>query len=506
MLEVAADAWRSAGYRVRGLALQGKAAAELEGSNIESTTIHAALLKNQEWTDEKGKLHAPSDAFTANDILIVDEAGMNDSRLTAKLTAAAREAGVKLVEVGDTIQLQAIGAGGALNAKQKEFGGADAELTTIQRQNEAWSKEMVTQARHGHAAEALKYLFDRNALQIDDDKETALESTVGAWDLHYSHARPGSSFMIANTNADVNILNEKAREKLKKDGILGGVAIETGVENRAGASLGKREFLESDRIVLNRNAKLQDGTQLKNGQTGSIESIEIDQNGEQFLHIKRDTDQQNIRVPLAEYKAISHGYALTTHKSQGLTAENVSVFVSGKMQDLHSFYVQITRMKFNAHVSMCGDAIEAEMMNAEPTEKMTQWAADIAAKKGLNLPGDIHDNFRVCRDFLNEHSDQNIGGDLEPWARDIGQLIESMSKERIKETTLDYDLVEDRKAREVTQDKAAEKKEEPEKQTEKQAEKPKAREPEAEPAKQTGYKNPLIRDNSDRDRGRERTR
>jgi len=258
--------------------------------------------------------------------------------------------------------------------------------------------------------------------------------------------------------------------------------------------------------VLNRNAKLQDGTQLKNGQTGSIESIEIDQNGEQFLHIKRDTDQQNIRVPLAEYKAISHGYALTTHKSQGLTAENVSVFVSGKMQDLHSFYVQITRMKFNAHVSMCGDAIEAEMMNAEPTEKMTQWAADIAAKKGLNLPGDIHDNFRVCRDFLNEHSDQNIGGDLEPWARDIGQLIESMSKERIKETTLDYDLVEDRKAREVTQDKAAEKKEEPEKQTEKQAEKPKAREPEAEPAKQTGYKNPLIRDNSDRDRGRERTR
>lgn len=458
-MEAAADAWRAQGFRVRGLAPSGKAAAELSGANIESGTIASALMKNKAWTDDKGQQHQPADPFTSKDALLVDEAGMVDSRTMARLTADAKAAGAKLVLVGDTKQLQAVGAGGAFNAQQKEHGGADAELSTVQRQKSEWGKQMVTAARNGEAAEALGYLHERDALHITDDRAGAMKTTVEKWRDNYLHARPGSSFMLANTNADVRALNDAAREQLKSDGVLGGHGVETEIENREGGSLGKREFLEGDRVVFGRNAKLSTDAEVKNGQTGTIEGINMDNDGQQHFSIRRDGSGDSVNVLTSEYKALNHGYALTTHKAQGITADHVSVLAGGKMQDLHASYVQLSRMKNSADVSCSKDALEAEMMKHEPTDKMRDYAKDLAAQKGVKLPESANDNFRICRDFMNEHAPQQIddGKPADPWQRDISNLTDAMSKERIKETSLDYDLAneENQAAQEQEQDNSS---------------------------------------------------
>jgi len=440
--EVAGDVWRSQGFRVRGMAMEGKAAEGLAGANIESSTIASTMMKNQGWTDDKGRQRPPVDPFTKNDVLLVDEAGRIDSRTMAKLTAAAREAGAKVVVLGDTKQKQPIGAGGAFNAQQKAFNGADAELTTVQRQKEQWGRDMTTAARNGEMSEALGYLHERDALHIKDDKASAMQSTVEKWRASYSHARPDSSCMLANTNADVNALNNAAREQLKKDGVLGGYGVETEIENNQRASLGKREFLEGDRVVFGRNAKLSTGVKVVNGQTGTIESINMDNDGQQHFSIRRDDSGDLVKVPTSEYKALNHGYALTTDKAQGITADHVSILAGGNMQDLHASYVQLTRMRYGVDVSCSKDALEAEMMKHEPTDKMRDYAADLAEKNGVELPEGAKDNFRICRDFMNEHAPQQIedGKPSDPWQRDIANLTDAMSKERIKETSLDYDL------------------------------------------------------------------
>jgi conjugative relaxase-like TrwC/TraI family protein len=443
--EVAGDVWRSQGFRVRGMAMEGKAAEGLAGANIESSTIASTMMKNQGWTDDKGRQRPPVDPFTKNDVLLVDEAGRIDSRTMAKLTAAAREAGAKVVVLGDTKQKQPIGAGGAFNAQQKAFNGADAELTTVQRQKEQWGRDMTTAARNGEMAEALGYLHERDSLHIKDDKAAAMQSTVEKWRASYSHARPDSSCMLANTNADVNALNNAAREQLKKDGVLGGYGVETEIENNQRASLGKREFLEGDRVVFGRNAKLSTGVKVVNGQTGTIESINMDNDGQQHFSIRRDDSGDLVNVPTSEYKALNHGYALTTDKAQGITADHVSILAGGNMQDLHASYVQLTRMRYGVDVSCSKDALEAEMMKHEPTDKMRDYAADLAEKNGVELPEAAKDNFRICRDFMNEHAPQQIddGKPSDPWQRDISNLTDAMSKERIKETSLDYDLAEE---------------------------------------------------------------
>ncbi|CCV14406.1 putative conjugal transfer protein; TraA (fragment) [Mesorhizobium sp. STM 4661] len=104
MLGVARQAWAAAGYEVRGAALSGIAAENLEGgSGIASRTI-ASMERG--WGQSR-------DLLTARDVLVIDEAGMVGTRQLERVLSHAADAGAKVVLVGDPQQLQAIEAGPA---------------------------------------------------------------------------------------------------------------------------------------------------------------------------------------------------------------------------------------------------------------------------------------------------------------------------------------------------------------------------------------------------------
>ena len=102
MLGVAREAWEAAGYEVRGVALSGIAAENLEsGSGIASRTI-----ASMEHGWEQGR-----DLLTTRDVLVIDEAGMVGTRQLERVLSHAAEAGAKVVLVGDP-QAVAIHRGG----------------------------------------------------------------------------------------------------------------------------------------------------------------------------------------------------------------------------------------------------------------------------------------------------------------------------------------------------------------------------------------------------------
>ena len=104
MLGVAREAWEAAGYEVRGVALSGIAAENLEsGSGIASRTI-----ASMEHGWQQGR-----DLLTTRDVLVIDEAGMVGTRQLERVLSHAAEAGAKVVLVGDPQQLQSIEAGAA---------------------------------------------------------------------------------------------------------------------------------------------------------------------------------------------------------------------------------------------------------------------------------------------------------------------------------------------------------------------------------------------------------
>lgn len=439
-VEVAADAWREAGYRVRGLAPSGKAAAELAGAGIETDTIAGALQKNREFNDGLGRTWPPKDQFTKSDVLVIDEAGMAGSRDTHELISAAKAAGSKIVLIGDTKQLQAVAAGGAFAALQKKH-GIDAELTDVRRQKSEGARTAVNDVRRGEIGEALKYFQENKSLHVANTKDEAKSQVLRSWDAKYKHDKPEACVMLANTNAEVYQLNQGARSLLKEKGVIAGLGGEVGIEDRAGASVGNREFLAGDRVVFLRNAKLgEDKTPVKNGQTGTIEKIALARDGKAYEISARQDNGENVKFRTDEYKAIDHGYALTTHKAQGISADHVSILAGGNMQNLNSTYVQISRMRESADFVLQKDELDKALSETAPTKSMVNYANDLAKKRGVDMPDYCRENFIACRDFLNENGFQ-VDSKKENVSKEfyeIRESIKAMGRENTKETTLDY--------------------------------------------------------------------
>ena len=132
-LGVARDIWDIAGRRVRGVALSGRAAVELqESARIASSTI-ASFLDQLDRHPLRG-----------HDVLVVDEAGMVGTRQLATLLEHAAQARAKIVLVGDYHQLPSIDAGGLLRGLAERLPAITLEEN--RRQREPWEREALDRA------------------------------------------------------------------------------------------------------------------------------------------------------------------------------------------------------------------------------------------------------------------------------------------------------------------------------------------------------------------------
>ena len=137
-LEAARAAWVSAGYHVVGAALAAEAAAQLQaGSGITSSTLDSLLAR------------MGAEGLGAATVVVVDEAGMVDTRRLARLVDAAANAGAKVVLTGDDRQLPSVEAGGAFAALARRLDAA--RLTDNGRQVADWERRALVALREGRA-------------------------------------------------------------------------------------------------------------------------------------------------------------------------------------------------------------------------------------------------------------------------------------------------------------------------------------------------------------------
>ena len=171
MLGVAREAWEQSGYNVHGVALSGIAAENLEsGSGIQSRTI--ASMEHG-WVQGR-------DLLTSRDVLVIDEAGMVGTRQMERVLSHAREAGAKVILVGDPQQLQAIEAGAAFRSIAEDLGSV--EITDIRRQREDWQRDATRQLATGRTGEALGAYRDHDMLHAADTRDLAREQLIDRWD------------------------------------------------------------------------------------------------------------------------------------------------------------------------------------------------------------------------------------------------------------------------------------------------------------------------------------
>jgi hypothetical protein len=315
MLGVARDAWEAAGYEVRGVALSGIAAENLEsGSGIASRTI--ASMQHG-W--EKGR-----DVLTARDVLVIDEAGMVGTRQLERVLSHAAEAGAKVVLVGDPQQLQSIEAGAAFRSIFERQGGA--EIGEVRRQREDWQRDATRDLATGRTGEAIKAYDTHGMVHAAPTRDQARDDLIDRWDRERQASPDKSRIILTHTNDEVRALNEAARDRMRAAGDLGDNV-------RLTVERGERSFASGDRIMFLQNER---GLGVKNGTLGTIERVSA-----QSMTVRAD-DGRTVSFDLKDYDRIDHGYAATIHKAQGMTVDRACVLATPGM-DAHGSYVALSR-------------------------------------------------------------------------------------------------------------------------------------------------------------------
>ncbi len=315
MLGVACKAWEAAGFEVRGAALSGIAAENLEsGSGISSRTI-----ASMEHGWERGR-----DMLTVRDVLVIDEAGMVGTRQLERVLSHAADAGAKVVLVGDPQQLQSIEAGAAFRSIHERHGGA--EIGEVRRQRQDWQRDATRDLASGRTRNAILAYDANDMVHEAGSREDARKNLIERWDRDRQASPDTSRIILTHTNEEVRALNEAAREKMREAGDLGD-------DVRLTVERGTRNFASGDRVMFLQNER---GLGVKNGTLGTIAEVSA-----QSMAVRTD-DGRSVQFDLKDYNRVDHGYAATVHKAQGMTVDRTHVLATPGM-DAHGSYVALSR-------------------------------------------------------------------------------------------------------------------------------------------------------------------
>jgi len=404
-LEVIRNAAEAKGYQVEGFAPTSRAAKQLEQAGVHAGTLQGFLARAQNAETER----------THKRFFFIDESSLaSTNQMREFLERMASDDRVLLI--GDTRQHQGVEAGRPFQQLQ-EAGMNTAKLGEIVRQKDPALKATVEMLAHGQTAAAIDALRERGKVkQIVDPQER-----IQAIARNYV-ASPGQTLIVSPDNASRQELNQAVRQELKAIGTLrpedhsfrvliprqdmtgaerawaSRYQIEdvvrysrgsklAGIEARtygtvvgvnptenlltiqkasgdqvsydpkrlSGVSVYRetdREFSIGDRIQFTAPEK-QLG--VANRELGTIEKVDADGN----ISLRLE-DSRNVQFNATEHPHFDHGYAVTSHSSQGLTADrvliNIDTTVNPQLINSRFAYVAVSRASLDAEIYTNGAA------------------------------------------------------------------------------------------------------------------------------------------------------
>jgi Ti-type conjugative transfer relaxase TraA len=313
------EAYAQEGFKVIGAALQGKTADDLQrDTGIASSTLHRLI----------GQLDRGDVRLDARTVVVVDEAGLVGSRQMAPLLDHAAKSGAAVRLVGDAYQLHAVDAGDAFRAVsvQTAAAGASAGLSEILRQREVWQRAASGALSEHRIAEGLEAYRARGHVTEYANQDAARAGLLAQWEADRQANPALTQLLVTHTNRERQALNTAVRDLRREAGELGqDVPIQT--------ATGRLAIAAGDRILFTRNDT---GLAVKNGTLGVVKAVDGGR-----LAVKLD-DGRALVVDPREYGHLDHGYALTVHKSQGVTVDRAYVLATPTL-NAQLAYVALTR-------------------------------------------------------------------------------------------------------------------------------------------------------------------
>ncbi|PKN02219.1 MAG: hypothetical protein CVU77_00010 [Elusimicrobia bacterium HGW-Elusimicrobia-1] len=359
-LKAVADIYKSEGFEVIGLCMQGVAAQKLkQETGLPSFTLKSFFSRNPR--SPLVSLGTSSRESSGQRVIIFDEASMLDSRNAAKLFRTAKENDDKIILVGDRNQLESIAAGRVFErlCEIKERKGLLIEMNENFRQRDPDLCEAVDYARKGKMKKSLDILDKRGDIIEMPNKFIGGKSSAAERRKIIAEQYDKDTLIITGTQQGRDELNLLIRTSLKSGGNLKLVpkglrekekSFDVARTNREGIDEPlKMNIAEGELIVFTKNEyKSYD---VRNGERATVEKLHTLK--PHTLTIRTEDDRV-FDIDTKKYKNIDYGYALTTYKAQGQTYDKVIVDADTSipsLNDMRAQYVNITRARDSVKIT-----------------------------------------------------------------------------------------------------------------------------------------------------------
>ncbi len=386
-----------AGYQVEGLAPTSRAAQKLAEAGIETQTLQRHLARGERQDDGQKRLY------------VVDESSMASTKQMHTFAERLKE-NDRVLFVGDVRQHEAVEAGRPY-AQLQEAGMRTARLDEIIRQKDPALKEAVEQLARGEVREAIGNLNSQGRVHEIGDREQRIAEIA----REYVRS-PEKTLVVSPDNASRREINEAIHRTMQSEGkvstderrvhvlyarqdVTGAdrqhaqnyeksdvlryskgskpLGIEPGeyarvshvdresntltVKRHGGEELSydprrlqgvtvyrdsERKFAQGDRVQLTAPYHEQ---KLANRELGTIERI--DGGGNLKLHM--DSGRE-VEFNTRQHPHLDYGYAVTSHSSQGQTADRVLIHVdtehAPELMNSRMAYVSVSRAQFDVQM------------------------------------------------------------------------------------------------------------------------------------------------------------
>jgi conjugative relaxase-like TrwC/TraI family protein len=352
------------GQPVIGCALAALTAQRLEqGSAVPSSSLASLLTRL-----DNGQPLEP------RTLVIVDEAGMVGTRDLAHLFEHSHQAQGRVLLVGDPEQLPEIDAGGLFrHLSQPE--ARPAQLVGNQRQRNAWEAGALELLRANRPVVALGEYARHDRVTATSTREEMHEQIAADYlDATRDNRNPQQTrqtVVLAAQRADVDLLNHSIRTRLQKAGRLGLDVHQDGED---------RTYAIGDEVIVVQQCHDRSGRKVLNGTRGTVTRSTADGFG-----FQPDRGSEIVLDAPTIAASVQHGYALTIHKAQGLTATTALIVSDGLTRQ--SAYTALSRGRERNQLYLHDDP-EAPEDGPSPfqrlCEQLTRGSGDTLASQQLS--------------------------------------------------------------------------------------------------------------------------
>ncbi|MET1087330.1 MAG: MobF family relaxase [Arthrobacter sp.] len=360
--------------------------------------------------------------FHPNQLVVVDEASMVSTLQLSALVQQARDAGAKVLLVGDPGQLDAVDAGGMLGWLDRQ--GKTVRLSTIWRFEQKWEQDASLKLRAGDFAAIADY--DRHQrIQHGSDVDMVDEAYL-SWQ---SDLREGkSSILIAADNDTVSMLNQRAQaDRVIEGSVDAEHTVRLSDGSRAGAG---------DTVIARRNDRSitdSSGDFIRNGTM--LDVVRAVRRDGSLTAARRDTGATIILGREYVEASVELGYATTAHRSQGITVDTGHTVVSQGRLTRELLYVSMTRGRAanHAYVSENDPSDDEPLVPALPSSWRQILGEVLAAEGAERTAHEVRDAEQSKADSLAHLSAEYDYLAQIAAAEDLAAFLEAHSPRRVSE-------------------------------------------------------------------------